>query len=141
MPADEVATLKMAELQRRLDRIRAGIRTDAAAFPSEESRMENIAFNVLLAVQTAVDLGAHLIAREGWEPPDTLSATFTILEAHAVLGGATAEAMRSGTRLRNLIAHGYARVDPVKLVASAQAGLDEFARFLAEVAAWEQERP
>jgi len=44
--------------------------------------------------------------------------------------------MRRGTRLRNLIAHGYARVDPVRLRESAAAGVAELEQFLSELARW-----
>lgn len=140
MGDDAVVLLKMAAMRHRLERIRAGMSVGAAAFPGDEGAVERVAFNVLLAVQEAVDLGAHLIAREGWDPPDGLGATFTVLQERGVLEHATAEAMRRGTRLRNLIAHGYAKLDPARLFASAAAGVREFEGFLAEVARWERQR-
>lgn len=137
MPADDVLTLKAADLRRRIERVRAGAAAGMDVWAADERTMESVAFNVLLAVQDAVDLCAHVIASQGWDPPESLAAGFTELERRGVLTAGTADAMRRGTRLRNLIAHGYARIDPVRLRESAAAGVAELEQFLAELARWE----
>jgi uncharacterized protein YutE (UPF0331/DUF86 family) len=65
---------------------------------------------------------------------------FDILCARGVIAEATAQTMRRGTRLRNLIAHAYADLDPELLFAAATAGLDQIEGFLAEIADWTAHR-
>jgi uncharacterized protein YutE (UPF0331/DUF86 family) len=47
-----------------------------------------------------------------------------------------AQAMRRGTRLRNLIAHAYGDLDGAKLFDAASAGQVQIEEFLAEIAGW-----
>ncbi len=140
MAPDDVAIAKMADLRRRLDRIRtetAGWQPTSAV---DERAVESVALNVLLAVQDAVDICARIISREGWDPPESPAGGFAELQRRGVLTAETAQAMARGTRLRNLIVHGYSRVDPQRLVSSAVAGIAEFEKFLADVGRWEIER-
>jgi predicted nucleotidyltransferase len=68
--------------------------------------------------------------------PVTLGEIFDVLERHAVITAPTAQAMRSGTRLRNLVAHAYGDIDPARLHDAAAAGVGEIERFLAELGSW-----
>jgi uncharacterized protein YutE (UPF0331/DUF86 family) len=132
----ELVALKASRIRGRLERIRLGIAVGAAQFPSRPDLVEQVAFNMLLAMQECVDLGSHIVTDEGWGAPASLGDTFTFLHDHGVIAPETAAAMKAGTRLRNLIAHGYGDVDPGKLFAAASSGVGQIERFLAEAGAW-----
>jgi uncharacterized protein YutE (UPF0331/DUF86 family) len=132
----ELVAFKASRIQGRLQRIRLGLAIGAEQFPSRVDLIEQVAFNMFLAMQESVDLGSHIVTDEGWGAPASLGDTFTLLHQHGVILAETAAAMRLGTRLRNLIAHAYGDVDPSKLFSAAAAGVGQIERFLAETGAW-----
>jgi uncharacterized protein YutE (UPF0331/DUF86 family) len=132
----ELVSFKASRILGRLERIRLGLAVGAERFPSRVDLVEQVAFNMLLAVQESVDLGSHIVTDEGWGAPASLGDTFTFLQQHGVINAETAAAMQQGTKLRNLIAHAYGDVDPNKLFLAATAGIGQFERFLAEIGDW-----
>jgi uncharacterized protein YutE (UPF0331/DUF86 family) len=132
----ELVSFKASRILGRLERIRVGLAVGAEQFSGRVDLVEQVAFNMLLAVQESVDLGSHIVSDEGWGAPASLGDTFTFLQQHGVITAETAAAMQQGTKLRNLIAHAYGDVDPNKLFLAATAGIGQFERFLAEIGAW-----
>ena len=132
----ELVSFKASRILGRLERIRLGLAIGAEQFPCRVDLIEQVAFNMLLAVQESVDLGSHIVTDEGWGAPASLGDTFIFLSQHEVITAETAEAMQRGTKLRNLIAHAYGDVDPKKLFVAASAGIGQIERFLAETGAW-----
>jgi uncharacterized protein YutE (UPF0331/DUF86 family) len=132
----ELVSFKASRVLGRLERIRVGLAVGAEQFSSRVDLVEQVAFNMLLAVQESVDLGSHIVTDEGWGAPASLGDTFTFLQQHGVITAETAATMQQGTKLRNLIAHAYGDVDPNKLFLAATAGIGQFERFLAEIGDW-----
>jgi uncharacterized protein YutE (UPF0331/DUF86 family) len=132
----DVVARKLAELSLRLARIRAQSPEDSASFESNQDAFELASFNLLLAVQSCLDIASHLIADEGWEPPATLGEAFLRLQDHGVLTPETARAMKQAAGMRNLLAHGYETVDPEQLQEAAVQGVADLESFSREVAAW-----
>jgi uncharacterized protein YutE (UPF0331/DUF86 family) len=129
--------LKKAGIVRhRIERIRAVLATGKDRVVADEPLLEQLAFNAFLAMQDSVDIASHIVADEAWGVPDTLGGLFDVLCDHGVLDAATAEAMRRGTRLRNLIAHGYGVIDPAKLFDSMTAGVAEIEAYLDAITTW-----
>jgi uncharacterized protein YutE (UPF0331/DUF86 family) len=132
----ELVSFKASRILGRLERIHLGLAIGAEQFPCRVDLVEQVAFNMLLAVQESVDLGSHIVTDEGWGAPASLGDTFTFLQQHGVITAESAAAMQQGTKLRNLIAHAYGDVDPNKLFVAATAGIGQIERFLAETGAW-----
>ena len=91
----ELVALKASRIQGRLERIRLGIAIGAAQFPSRPDLVEQVAFNMLLAMQECVDLGSHIVTDEGWGAPASLGDTFTFLHDHGIIAPETAAAMKA----------------------------------------------
>ena len=112
---------KIRRLRETLAALRACLPGGASALAGDRDRLDLVSFRVYLAMQEAVDLASHLIADQAWGPAPSLRDHFAILARQGVIDQALAAAMSSGVKVRNLIAHGYAEVDPVKLHAAAGA--------------------
>ena len=137
--ADLVAA-KLAELGRRIERVRAHAPEAEAALAADADALDLVSFNLLLCVQAALDVGSHIIADERWTPAATLGETFDRLHEHGVLTAEAAGAMRRAAGLRNVVAHGYAAVDVTAVFDAATRGLADLDRFASEVAAWAKAR-
>lgn len=131
-----VVSEKLKQLSSRLEKIQARCPADPEDFAADGDLLDLVSFNLLLAVQTCVDLATHLIGDESWAPAATAREAFERLEEHGVISKETARSLRQAVGLRNVVAHGYAGVDPAQIHTAARAGLVDLERFAAELSAW-----
>jgi uncharacterized protein YutE (UPF0331/DUF86 family) len=120
---------KIRRLRDTLVALRECLPADAAALGASRDTRDLVSFRVYLAMQEAIDICSHLIADEGWGPAPSLRDHFTILAGKGVLDAHVAGQLAAGVKIRNLIGHAYAEIDPVRLHAAAteiQLLLDEF---------------
>ncbi|MBX3269643.1 MAG: DUF86 domain-containing protein [Sandaracinaceae bacterium] len=136
---DLVAT-KLSELSERVERVRSHRAPDAAALAADRDALDIVSFNLMLAVQTCADVASHVASDEGWPVARTLAEGFARLEEHGVLAAPTAAALKRAVGLRNVVAHGYARVDPELVHRASHEGLEDLSSFAREVSAWVRRR-
>jgi len=89
----DVVVAKLAELDDRIARVRANVRGSASELASDRDASDLVAFNLMLAVQTCLDVAGHIIADEGWPPAATLAESFHRLAERGVITAATDAAL------------------------------------------------
>lgn len=134
MVLQHLLTAKLAELEERVARVEGHCPDSVDALSSDRDALDIVSFNLMLAVQSCADIASHLIADEGWPPAKSLSEGFGRLEERAVLEPPTAARLKQAVGLRNVVAQGYAGIDP-RLVA-ATSGLADLRAFARQIAAW-----
>jgi uncharacterized protein YutE (UPF0331/DUF86 family) len=137
----DLVAAKLAELADRIARVQSRCPPTSDELREDRDALDVVSFNLMLAVQSCADIASHLIADEGWPPASHLAAAFNRLRDERVLSDGTAESLCRAVGLRNLVAHGYAGINPAMVHAAALDGvadLDEFAR---EIAAWVATQP
>jgi len=127
---------KLAELADRIDRVRTHVPANAATLEADRDALDLVAFNLMLCVQTCVDIASHVVADEGWPAARSLAEGFTRLEENHVLSPKTAEALRGAVGLRNVVAHGYAGIEPARCFLAATDGLGDLDAFAREISVW-----
>ena len=103
--------------------------------------MGGVQHYLLLAVETLVDLGSHVISSEGFEPPRSYADIFRVLRDEGLLEAPLADRLMAMARFRNVLVHLYAEVDEervLKILRGSLSDLDAFvdvlrARFAAEL--------
>ncbi len=125
---------KLVELTDRADRARRHCPASPAELAADRDALDLVAFNLMLAVQTCADIAAHIIADEGWSTAKTLADGFDRLAEHGVTSAAIAEQLKRAVGLRNVVAHGYARINVDMVYAAATAGVDDLRQFAGDVA-------
>jgi uncharacterized protein YutE (UPF0331/DUF86 family) len=93
------------------------------------------ALNLQRAVQAMIDLAAHVVAREGLGTPDSLGASFTLLENAGILDADLAGHMRRMTGFRNIAVHQYRKLDPAIVDGIVRDRLGELRRFATQILA------
>ena len=131
-----VVAMKLGELAERIGRVRFHCPATPEDLAADLDALDIVSFNLLLAVQTCLDLASHLISDDGWQPVSTARGAIERLEERGVVSRETARSLRDAIGLRNIVAHGYSRVEPGQIHAAATAGLADLERFAAEVSAW-----
>jgi len=125
----DVLLAKLGSIQRCLQRIHTVTHGEASSVRNIDTQ-EIVVLNLQRAIQSALDLAAHLISARGWGLPDSLKQHFTILEQQRVLDADLAARMRAMTGFRNIAVHEYQSLDPAileQIVALHLGDLEAFA--------------
>lgn len=91
---------------------------------------------VTLIVDAATALNSHVASRALDRVATTYAETFDLAAEAGVIDEALASRIRGSAKLRNLLVHDYAKVDYELLAASLQQVLDDYDRYVRQVAQW-----
>jgi uncharacterized protein YutE (UPF0331/DUF86 family)/predicted nucleotidyltransferase len=97
----DLVVAKLAELGERIARARSHCPATLEELARDRDALDVVAFNLMLAVQSCLDVASHVIADEGWPPATTLASAFVSLHDHDVLKRETADALGRAAGLRN----------------------------------------
>ena len=106
---------KIARLRDTASALRSCLPGTVTIMAANRDVRDLVSFRVYLAVQEAIDLCSHIIADQGWGPVASLRDHFTLMESKGVLPAALAGQLATAVKVRNLVGHGYADVDPGKM--------------------------
>ena len=137
----DVVTAKLSELVDRIARAREHCPPGAEQLASDRDALDLVSFNLMLAVQVCADIASHMIADEGWPAARSLAEAFNRLVEHDITTAATAEQLKRSVGLRNVVAHGYARINVEMVHAAATSGLHHLEVFASDVAKFLQAQP
>lgn len=136
----EVVREKVRRLRATLEALRSRLPAEPDGMGSDRDVLDLVSFRVYLVVQDAVDIASHVLADEGWGPAPSLRDHFTILEQKRIIDAALVTSLSSAVKVRNVIAQGYAVVDPVKLPAAARALAPIAESYCAAVLSWAEKQ-
>lgn len=86
---------------------------------------------LLLAIETLLDLGSHVISSEGYPPPANYADIFCVLREEGVIDAGLAERLMAMARFRNVLVHLYAEVDEARVLEILRTSLDDMDEFVA----------
>lgn len=90
---------------------------------------------LLLAIETVIDLGSHVISSEGYSPPTSYGDVFRVLGDEGVITRELAERLMAMARFRNVLVHLYADVNEdrvLQILRESLVDLDEFLEVLGQ---------
>jgi uncharacterized protein YutE (UPF0331/DUF86 family) len=137
----DLIAAKLAELADRVARVRSRCPRTVEELSDDRDALDVVSFNLMLAVQSCADIASHIIADEGWPPASNLAGGFNRLRDEHVLSSATAASLCKAVGLRNVVAHGYAGVNPAMVHAAAIVGVGDLDDFAREIATWLATQP
>ncbi len=129
----DVVTEKLESLRRCIKRIEDKRPESLELFVDDLDIQDIIVLNLTRAIQTCVDIGAHLIANSEAKPPATMGETFDILATVGVIDTATALKMKKAVGFRNLAVHGYGKINfsiVYSIITEQIEDFQQFARFI-----------
>lgn len=85
---------------------------------------------LLLAIETVLDLGSHVISSEGYEPPGSYADIFRVLRVEGLLDEELAERLMAMARFRNLLVHAYDEVDEERVLRILHTSVSDLDRFV-----------
>lgn len=89
--------------------------------------------NLQVAIETCLDIGKIIISREGLNEPKDNKGIFSVLAESAILSGQTLAFMVPMAGTRNILVHGYDKVDDALVYGILKKHTGDFRVFLREI--------
>lgn len=134
-----VDPLRVRSLLERLDEEVADLQRlaglDASAVLGDRDRLKSVKYGFVVAIEVCIDVGNHVIASEGYRAPRDYGDVFAVLAEHGHLDARDVPTYAAMAGFRNLLVHGYARVDDAQVIDILHHRLDDLRAFRMSLAA------
>jgi uncharacterized protein YutE (UPF0331/DUF86 family) len=102
---------------------------DAETLLADRDKLKSIKYGFVVAIEICIDAGQHVIATEGYQAPANYGEVFSVLAEHGHLSAADVPTLIAMAGFRNLLVHGYAKIDDRRVIDTLHHHLDDFDRF------------
>jgi uncharacterized protein YutE (UPF0331/DUF86 family) len=127
---DELRVRQMLDrLGAEIDALRRLGRRDADELLRDDDLLAAVKYRFIVAIEVCIDVGRHVVASEGLRAPLDYADVFAVLADAGLLDSAIAADLRDTARFRNLLVHGYAKVDDTRVVEILGERVDDLAAF------------
>lgn len=111
------------------------------ALPEEEflgdyRNSESAKYLLIVAVEAALDICQHIVAKGGGRTPQDYADCFAVLQEMGVLPPDLTERLQAMARFRNLLVHLYWKVDNRRVYRILRENLDDLRLFREAIARW-----
>jgi uncharacterized protein YutE (UPF0331/DUF86 family) len=127
--ADDVLINKSATVERCVARARQEYAHDPANFATDFTRQDAAILNVQRACEAVLDMGQHIVRREGFGVPQSARDVFDLMARGQWIDAPLAEALKRMVAFRNIAVHDYQKLILPILVNVITGHLDEFLAF------------
>jgi uncharacterized protein YutE (UPF0331/DUF86 family) len=127
----ELAAKKLSEVETFVSELRGLARPDLVVTDLRERRF--VEHTLQLAIQAVLDTASHIVSDERWGEPESYAELLSTLATHGVIPAALAPRLRQMAGFRNLLVHGYAKVDPEIVARIASSDVQDLLEFVAAV--------
>lgn len=130
-----------AKVRALLDRLKGEIRdlrrlatTDPESLPNDADRMKIVKYSFVVAIEITVDVAHHLTSTMRLRAPESYADAFAVLGESKILPPDLVDELAPMAGFRNLLVHGYARVDDAQVVTILLTRVDDLDRFIDAIA-------
>ena len=111
-----------------------GVLRELRSMPAQELvgdlvRMGSVKYYLQVSIESCIDAAQHVIASEGFRPPNDYADTFTVLAERGILEQDFAERLRRMAKFRNRLVHLYGEIDDQHVVRVLVEDLGDFDLF------------
>lgn len=99
-------------------------------FLSDRHLSRSVERTLEVSVQCCLDVGMHIITDDDLREPENNSDVFRVLGSAGIIASELVPDLVSMVKFRNLLAHIYGKVDPVKVYGILQDSRTVFAQFM-----------
>ncbi len=130
----EVITSLLSNLRNALQLLGELKEKDLDTLQKDPHLLSSAKYNLIVAIEAAIDICNHLISKNNYRIPDSYSDSFRVISEQGIISFDFAEnQLTKMARFRNRLVHQYWAVDPDLLYEILQNNLADFERFIHEV--------
>lgn len=125
----------LARIDDRLVRLAPYGRRTEHDFLDDDEAVAASKYYLLTAIEDALSIANHIIASEGYRGPADYADAFRVLSEQGILASDLCGRLEAMARFRNLLVHGYAKVDDGRVHQFLRTDLDDLGAFVRDVLA------
>ena len=110
MPDRDILLAKAGSIRRAIGRIRDVTRLNPDSL-DDINTQDIFVLNLQRAIQSAIDLAAHIVASEGLGLPDSIKANFQLLQDGKLISKELTAKLQAMAGFRNIAIHEYQEID------------------------------
>ncbi len=126
---EDMILAKLESLRRCVGRARQKAPSSRETLVEDYDLQDIISVNLERAIQTCVDIAAHLLAGTDASAPQCMGEGFDALAAQGVLPAELADRMKKAVGFRNISVHRYQNIDWSIVYSIVTERLDDFSAF------------
>lgn len=126
---DDVLLNKATTIERRVARAREEYDQDPDTFDRDFTRQDAAILNIQRACEAALDIGHHLIRRDGLGLPQSARDVFRLLASAGRIDADLADSLMRMVGFRNIAVHDYQTLHLPMTIKVITKHLDDFLRF------------
>jgi len=121
----------LTRIESRVERLESYGQRSEGEFIGDEEGTAAAKYYLLTAIEDALAVANHIIASEGYRGPADYADAFRVLTEEGVLNGELGVRLEAMARFRNLLVHGYAKVDDQRVHGFLRTDLRDLASYVA----------
>ena len=124
---------KVGDIKQALAILRGYISQDEKEFLNNHEAVRSARYSFIVLIEAATNIANHLCAKYLHEAPESYADAFLQLGNHGILPNGLAERLGKMTGFRNLLVHGYGKVDDRIMLQIMKNDLPDLDLYLAEI--------
>jgi uncharacterized protein YutE (UPF0331/DUF86 family) len=136
MVEPDVIARRLLSLSEALKELERPAAADARALAGDAVLRAAVERWLQVTLEACMDVAYHVVASEGWTPPESGRAAFASLAAHGKIPLDLAARLGGAAALRNVLVHDYVSVDLERLARVVRDDLGDLRAFAQVAATW-----
>lgn len=120
---------KFSELEDYLKQIREYSDISAEDYAQHWKTQRIVERTLQIMIETCVDIANHIIADSKFRIPKSYRDTFVVLEEEGILNTDISESLQRMAQFRNVVVHGYDKIDEAIVLAILKQNLQDFSAY------------
>jgi uncharacterized protein YutE (UPF0331/DUF86 family) len=125
-----------SEILTALERLEDLQKLTKAEFIADPHKIGSAKYNLIVAIEGAVDLCNHVISKNGFRTPEDYTDTFMVMKEKGAFDERFTSSLIQMVRFRNRLVHIYWDIDDAELYRIIQTNLQDIRQFLKEYGAF-----
>jgi uncharacterized protein YutE (UPF0331/DUF86 family) len=121
-----------SEILTALERLEDLQKLTKAEFIADPHKIGSAKYNLIVAIEGAVDLCNHVISKNGFRTPEDYTDTFMVMKEKGAFDERFTSSLIQMVRFRNRLVHIYWNIDDAELYRIIQTNLQDIRQFLKE---------
>jgi len=130
MVENEIIEGKIDVIQRNLEFLEEYKNIDEDTFLNSYKDVQAVKYSLLEIIEACLDIASHIISARGFERAESYAEMFDILGRRGIISKELAEDM---ARFRNILVHGYAKMDNARVLEIVKTELSDVEEFVRQI--------
>jgi len=133
MVENEIIEGKIDVIQRNLEFLEEYKNIDEDTFLNSYKDVQAVKYSLLEIIEACLDIASHIISARGFERAESYAEMFDILGRRGIISQELAEKLSDMARFRNLLVHGYGKVDNARVLEIVKTELSDVEEFVRQI--------